>query len=111
MASAATRINATRAYFGGKIANKSQAENFLPEIHAYYIVDLNNPNVLITSQFVSGGGTFVSTGPQAPKTGVNVGASITALLSENFVASGGYDFEGKKSFRSHSASLKFKFLF
>lgn len=106
-----TKINSVRAMLGGRLADRSQEEDFFPEIHAFYIVDIRNPNVLITSRFVAGGGSFVSTSALPPKSGVNVGASLTALVTDDFVISGGYDLEAKKSFRSHSASLKFKFLF
>jgi outer membrane autotransporter protein len=106
-----TKIGTVRAMLGGRIADRSQEEDFFPEIHAFYIVDVKNPEVLITSRFVAGGGSFVSKSALPPKAGVNVGASLTALVSDDFVISGGYDLEAKKSFRSHSASLKFKFLF
>lgn len=103
--------NTIRAGFGGRIADRSQEEDFFPEIHALYIVDIRNPNVLITSRFIDGGGSFVSTGVLPPKSGVVVGGSITAMVTDNFMVNGSYDLEAKKSFRSHSATLKFKYLF
>jgi len=106
-----TQISTVRAMLGARLADRSQEEDFFPEIHAFYLVDLKNPDVLITSRFVAGGGSFVSKSALPPKAGINVGASLTALVTDDFVISGGYDLEAKKSFRSHSASLKFKFLF
>lgn len=100
-----------RVSLGARIADRSQEEDFFPEIHAFYLVDVKNPQVTITSRFVAGGGSFESKSAVPPKAGINVGASLTALLTDSFVISGGYDLEAKKSFRSHSASLKFKFLF
>ncbi len=106
-----TQISTVRTMLGARLADRSQEEDFFPEIHAFYLVDLKNPDVLITSRFVAGGGSFVSKSALPPKAGINVGASLTALVTDDFVISGAYDLEAKKSFRSHSASLKFKFLF
>ncbi len=105
------RTNTIRAGIGGRIADRSQEEDFFPEIHALYIVDIRNPNVLITSRFVDGGGSFVSTGVLPPKSGVTLGGSLTALVTNNFIVNGSYDLEAKTSFRSHSISFKFKYLF
>lgn len=107
----AIRTSTVRVGLGGRIADKSQEEDFFPEIHAFYIVDVKNPNLTITSRFVDGGGSFQSTGVLPPKSGFTVGGSISALVVDNFMVIGGYDLEAKKSYRSHSASLKFKWLF
>lgn len=106
-----TRITAARASFGGRIADIAQEACFLPEIHAYYTCDFKNPNAIITSQFIAGGGSFISRSAKASRSGVNVGGSISSLMSENFLISGHYDFEGKTTFKSHSLSFKFKYLF
>lgn len=107
----ATYITAGRVSVGGRIANRAYEEWFFPEIHMYYIWDVHNPGMLITSQFVAGGGAFDSKGVQAAKSGVNVGASITRLMSENFLFNACYDFDSKPSFKSHALSLKLKYLF
>ncbi|HXH54281.1 MAG TPA: autotransporter domain-containing protein [Gammaproteobacteria bacterium] len=107
----ATKTSTVRVSLGGRIAETSQQEDFFPEVHAFYLVDVKSPQLTVTSRFVAGGGSFVSKAAAPPKAGINVGASLTALVSEDFAISGGYDLEAKKSFRSHSASLKFKFLF
>jgi len=96
---------------GVKITEVSQSEEFIPEIHALFINDIKSPNLAVISQFVDGGGAFISEGPLPPKNGVNIGGSVTALVSENFLLIGSYDLEVKKTFMSHSASLKFKWLF
>jgi uncharacterized protein with beta-barrel porin domain len=96
---------------GVKITEVSQSEEFIPEIHALFINDIKSPSLTVTSQFVDGGGAFISAGPLSPKNGINIGGSVTALVSENFLLIGGYDLEAKKTFISHSASLKFKWLF
>jgi len=105
------QANTVRVSLGGKIAESSQEGTFFPEFHAFYINDVKNPQMIITSRFVEGGGSFASTSVVPPKHGVNLGASVTALISNNFTLSGGYDLEAKKSFKSHSASFKFKFSF
>ena len=105
------QTSTVRVNLGGRVSERSQEGTFFPEIHAFYITDVKNPQVIITSRFVEGGGSFASTSVVPPKHGVNLGASVTALISNNFTLSGGYDLEAKKSFKSHSASFKFKFLF
>ena len=105
------QTSTVRVNLGGRVSERSQEGTFFPEIHAFYITDVKNPQVIITSRFVEGGGSFASTSVVPPKHGVNLGASVTALISNNFTLSGSYDLEAKRSFKSHSASFKFKFLF
>ncbi len=105
------QLTASEVGLGVKVAETSQADDFLPEIHVLYIQDVKVPNLQVTSTFTGGGGAFVSTGPTPPRSGVNVGGSITTLLSENFLIVGNYDLESRKSYTSHSASLKFKYMF
>ncbi|HXH54861.1 MAG TPA: autotransporter outer membrane beta-barrel domain-containing protein, partial [Gammaproteobacteria bacterium] len=107
----AMRTNTVRVNLGGKIAEKRLEGTFFPEFHTFYIVDVKNPQVTLTSRFLEGGGSFDSKTVVPPKHGVSLGASVTALISDSFTLSGGYDLEKKSSFKSHSASLKFKFLF
>ncbi|MBP9764673.1 MAG: autotransporter outer membrane beta-barrel domain-containing protein, partial [Gammaproteobacteria bacterium] len=105
------QANTVRVSLGGRIAESNQEGTFFPEFHAFYINDVKNPQMIITSQFVEGGGSFDSKSVVPPREGINAGASITAMVSDDFTLSGGYDLEAKRSFKSHSASLKFKFLF
>lgn len=105
------QANTVRVSLGGRIAESSQEGTFFPEFHAFYINDVKNPQMIITSQFVEGGASFDSKSVVPPREGINAGASITAMVSDDFTLSGGYDLEAKRSFKSHSASLKFKFLF
>jgi len=101
----------TQIGVGVRIAETSQAEDFLPEIHALYLHDVKQASLQVTSQFVGGGGAFVSKGPLPAKSGVNVGASLSARLLDDLLVTSAYDFESKKGFKSHSASIKFRKLF
>lgn len=102
--------NLTRYAVGGRICNPSEANEFLPELHIFYTYDTQSPNFSVSSQFVAGGGSFITGGPIPPKSGVNVGASITALINPNFLVKGGFDFEAKKSYISNNFLLEFKYL-
>ncbi len=107
----AIRTNTVRVSLGAKIADRNAEAKIFPEFHAFYLVDVKNPQVTVTARFVDGGGSFYSQSIVPPKQGVNLGASVTALISDDFTLSGGYDLEKKKAFSSHSVLLKFKFLF
>jgi outer membrane autotransporter protein len=107
----ASQVNGLRFGIGGRLMDISQPDEFLPEVHVFYICDAKRPNLIVTSRFADGGGAFVAQGPLQPKSGINVGASITAMMSDQFLLTGSYDFEGKANFTSHSASVKFRWLF
>lgn len=96
---------------GGRLMDVSQAEEFLPEIHVLYIVDVRRANLMVTSQFVNGGPAFVTAGPLPPKAGINVGGSITAMLTDQLLLTAAYDLDAKKTINSNSASIKFRWLF
>jgi outer membrane autotransporter protein len=105
------QVVGTQFGMGFRVTEVSQSEEFLPELHVMFINDVRSPDLIVTSQFVDGGSAFVSQGPKPPKAGVNIGMSVTALMQEDFLLVGGYDYETKKGFNSHSASVKFKWLF
>jgi outer membrane autotransporter protein len=106
-----TRASNLQLGLGGKISEVSQSDEFLPEIHAFYLVDLRPTSVQTTAQFTNGGGTFVVQAPIAPRSGVNLGGSLSAKLSEFSLIILGYDLQLKKGFIDHSASFKFRWLF
>lgn len=105
------QLSALQVGLGGRIADVTNPDEFLPEIHVFYTHDVKIPFLQVTSQFVDGGGAFVSNGPLPPRSGVNAGFSITALMVEGFLLTAGYDLEAKKGFTSNSASIKFRWLF
>ena len=96
---------------GARVAEVSQADDFLPEIHALYLYDIKPARLQTSSQFATGGTSFVTTGPLPARAGFNIGGSLTAKAGEDFIFIGGYDFETKKSFVSQSLTLKFRWLF
>jgi autotransporter-associated beta strand protein len=96
---------------GARVAEVSQSDDFLPEIHALYLYDIKPTRLEMNSQFATGGASFVTTGLLAPRAGFNIGGSLTAKAGEDFIFIGGYDFETKKSFVSQSLTLKFRWLF
>lgn len=105
------QVNDMQVGLGGRLADIGQVEEFFPEIHILYIVDTRRPNLQVTSQFIDGGPAFVTAGPLPPKSGVNAGLSITAMLSDQLLFTGSYDLLAKKSLISNSASIKFRWLF
>lgn len=107
----ATQANVLQLGLGARVADISQGDDFLPEIHVLYLVDSKSPNLRVTSQFIDGGGSFITTAPPAPKSGVNVGGSLAMMMSDQLLIFGSYDLEAKKSFISQSVALKFKYLF
>jgi len=106
-----TKVSNLQMGLGARIAEVSQSDEFLPEIHALYLYDLKPAKLQVTSQFATGGLSFVTTGPLPPRAGVNIGGSLTAKLKEDFIFIGGYDIEVKKSFVSQSLTLKARWLF
>lgn len=104
-------VTAVEVGYGLKITEVSEPDRFLPEIHALFLKYLKNPSLAITSEFVAGGPAFISVGPQPPKTGGNVGGSISVKLTPYSLFMGTYDFEIRRKFTSHSVSFKFRMLF
>ncbi len=96
---------------GGKLVNISESDDFLPELHVFYLHDLKQSKLEVTSKFLNGGSAFVSEGPKLPKGGVNVGLNITSFLSESTLVELGYDLYLKRGFTSQSASFKFRWIF
>lgn len=96
---------------GIKIADTREAEEFYPEIHALILNDLKSPEIKATARFTQGGAPFTTQGPSPVKRGLNIGGSLTLLVGEDFLVTGGYDLDTKKSFISHSASLKCRWVF
>ncbi len=103
--------NLTQLGLGLRISDTTDADEFYPEIHAMVLNDLKSPNFQTAARFTEGGPSFITPGVQGAKRAVNMGASLTMLMAEDFLVTGGYDLESKKAFTSHSASLKFRWTF
>lgn len=97
--------------YGLRFAEISEPDVFYPEIHVMGITFNKAPNFATTALFTDSGPAFLTPGPSARKTGVNIGGSITARLSEGFVIIGAYDYAGRKNFNSHSLALKLRYFF
>ena len=104
-------VTAGEVAVGLKIAEVSEPDRFVPEVHAFYLKYVKEPSFNIISQFAFGGPLFLTTGPVFPKSGGTIGGSITARVSERTVFMGTYDYEQRKNFAAHIISLKFKMRF
>lgn len=104
-------VTAVEVGAGLRLSEVSEPDTFIPEIHALALNYVRNPSLTITSQFVDGGPAFLSIGPLQPKTGANVGGSISFRVSEYALFMGGYDLEVRKRLTSQSIYLKFRMLF
>jgi len=77
-----------------------------------FLQDLKSPKLQTAARFVDGGSTFVSKAPEPPKGGLNLGGSVSALMFEgDFLFTGGYDMELRKSLINQAISFKFRWLF
>lgn len=113
-----TRFNNTQnshlaqAGAGIKVGILDNTLRYVPEVHVLYLRDLNKPQLQVTSTFTDAGAAFTLLGPATHyKNSINVGGSLSAFLTSDIMVSGNYDYEGKKKFHSHSASLRFRWLF
>lgn len=103
-----TTVNATEYAFGVRLAEISEPETFLPEVHFMALQYVKNPNLQVTSRFTDGGPSFITAGPPLAKNGYNVGGSVSALLSNNLILIGSYDYETRKKYSGHSLYLKIR---
>lgn len=101
-----SRINTVEQGIGLRLADITEAERFLPEVHVILLHYTKAPNLVVTSRFVDGGPSFVTTAPIFANNGYNVGGSVSAVLSSSLILIGTYDYEGRKNYNSHSVSLK-----
>lgn len=104
-------ITAGETAVGLKLSEVSEPERFVPEIHAYYLKYIKEPSFNITSEFIAGGPLFITQGPIFPKSGGDIGGSLTVRVSEHTVFMGTYDYEARKNFTVHIITLKFKMMF
>lgn len=89
-----------------------ESDRFIPEIHALYLYDLNNPKLQVNSQFSGASAAFILAGPNNPgKQSVVVGGGLTAFVAKNVLITATYDFEKKRQFRSHSGIVKLRWVF
>ncbi len=105
------RVTSVQAGLGLQVTDVSQAEDFLPELHVLFLNQLKNPNLAITSSFTGGGPSFITQVTAPPKTSINAGISATGVIMPGVLVSLGYDFEGKKNYTSHSASIRVRAIF
>lgn len=102
----------SQAGAGLKWAFFGESERYIPEVHALYLYDLNNPRLQTTSAFTGGGAAFTVAGPNNPdKSSVNVGGALTAFVGDGVLLTATYDLEKKKQYRSHSGTLKLRWIF
>lgn len=86
-------------------------ESFMPDIHAYYLRNMRNPNLQVTSSLLGGGAAFTTTSPTLPRDQYNVGLGTTFFLQENMGLSFRYDLETRKKFKNNVLNLLFSWSF
>lgn len=107
----ALKINAVQIGLGGSIADISRSEDILPELHILYLYYTKPPQLQMTAEFAEGSPAFVTNGIVPSRAGINVGTSLTLMLSDELFVVSSYDLESKKDSTTHAFSFKFKWLF
>lgn len=97
--------------FGLRVADIGMPDEYYPEVHAMYLYNLQNPNLLVTARFLDGGPSFFTQQALPARNGVNAGGSVTAVFKPGMLFIAGYDLEARKNYVAHAISLKFRWLF
>jgi autotransporter-associated beta strand protein len=85
--------------------------NFTPEVHAKWLYDFINDDMVVTSSFTGGGGAFTTTGASLAKNGANVGGKLTFDFKDDISVIAGFDTEMRDQFFgvSGTATVRYKF--
>lgn len=96
---------------GGKLAYTDHLDCWVPEVHALFLHDFKNSSLRTSSAFVGGGPGFDVRGAKVARNGVNLGLSLSAMVTDDLMVMGGYDVEAAKRFKSYSGTLRARWLF
>ena len=85
--------------------------NLTPELHAKWLYDFIDDNMVVTSAFTGGGGSFTSNGIKPPKNGADVGGKLSFNLKGDISLIAECDAELKDGFYGvfGSATVQYKF--
>lgn len=79
---------------------------FQPSVHMGYRFDAMGDDVAAQSRFIGGGSAFKTEGANPAQNTFNIGLGATIYNTDNWAFTGGYDFEYKTGYSSHSGVMK-----
>ena len=85
--------------------------NFTPEVHAKWLYDYINDNMVVTSTFTGGGAAFTSNGTRPTRNGANIGGKLSFDLKNDISLIAGIDTEIKDNFFGVSGTLSARYMF
>ena len=85
--------------------------NFTPEVHAKWLYDFINDNMVVTSAFTGGGGSFTSAGASPARNGANIGGKLSFDFKNNISVIAGVDTEMKDNFFGVSGTVAVRYKF
>ncbi len=78
-----------------------------PEMHAMAFYDFVNDGMSVTSEFVGGGPSFVTSGFDQVRDLYNLGVSLSTFgKTSNLIFTVSYDYETKKSYKAHNGFFR-----
>jgi len=82
-----------------------------PEVHAKWLYDFIDDNMVVTSAFTGGGASFTSTGASPARNGANIGGKLSFDFNNDISLIAGIDTEVKDNFFGvyGSVALRYKF--
>jgi len=85
--------------------------NFTPEFHAKWLYDFINSDMVVTSTYSGGGGSFTSTGAGPARDGANLGGKISFDFKNDISLILGVDAELKDNFYGLTGTASFSYKF
>jgi uncharacterized protein with beta-barrel porin domain len=85
--------------------------SFTPEVHAKWLYDFMDDNMVVTSAFTGGGGSFTSTGARPARNGANIGGKLSFDLKNDISLIAGVDTEMKDSFFGVAGTVTIRYKF
>ena len=82
-----------------------------PALHLGYRYDLMGEELEMTSNFIGGGGSFMTRGPDPARDKVEAGVGIKYFSTDNWEYSFSYNFQYKTAYTGHEAYLRSGFRF
>ena len=103
-------IDTMQLKLGDKLTYETNAGGWTlkPQVHAYYVRNLNVQRYQTSASFLAGGSSFTSTSPARDADLANVGAGLTVLRNGALSFDAGYDFTTGASTKDHKFFLQAK---
>ena len=105
--------NMVESGLGAKLSTQVKYDwgNLTPEVHAKWLYDFVNDDMVMTSSFTGGGGAFTTNGAKMAKNGADVGGKLSFDLKNNISLIAECDAELRDGFYGifGSATVRYKF--